>query len=144
MFQLVYYLWMLPTYNLILIQNPPFLPALIATYLVGNIRFMFSKKRPRIMVDWHNLGFKMFEESLGSRHLLVWIAKLLEVNLSSIADDHICVSNALKNWLRDSCALLSVTILYDRPAAIFKAYSVEEIHCLLTKLNFGDTLFSSE
>ena len=82
----------------------------------------------------------MFEESLGSSHSLVRIAKFMEVNLSSFVDQHICVSHSLKDWLRNNCAV-EATTLYDRPAAIFKSYALDEVHCLLSKLDFTDKLF---
>ena len=55
----------LSRYHLIVIQNPPCLPALMAAILVSVVN------RSKIMIDWHNLGFAMFEERLKSSHPLV-------------------------------------------------------------------------
>lgn len=126
-------LWCLPRFQLIIIQNPPCLPALVAAIIVS----WFSGCR--IVLDWHNLGFAMFQERLGERHLLVRAAKLLECLLASFATHHICVSRAMKDWLAEHFNVRA-TVLYDRPPALFSrgAVSVRERHELLLRLNLTE------
>ena len=62
-------------YEVIIIQNPPCLPALIASIVVLWLR---GNSSSRIVVDWHNLGFSMFAERLGPSHVLVKLSRFLE------------------------------------------------------------------
>ena len=84
---------MLPPYSMIIIQNPPCLPALIAAYMMS----IFNGST--IIIDWHNLGYAMFAQRLGSDHLLVKLARYLEKVICRLAHKHICVSEAMKDWL---------------------------------------------
>jgi len=92
------------------------------------------------MIDWHNLGFKMFEERLGAKKLLVKTAKVLEINMCAMADYHVCVSEALQSWLRIHGSNFKATVFHDKPSTLFKAqHSKEEVHDLLKKLNFVES-----
>lgn len=140
--QLLYILWIIPPYELVLIQNPPCLPVLFAASLIKFARMIFSFNGAgnRIMVDWHNLGFKMFEERLGAKSLLVKVAKLLEIKMCALADFHICVSEALQSWLQTNCSNIKATVFHDKPSTLFKAHhSIEEVHALLKKLRFVES-----
>jgi beta-1,4-mannosyltransferase len=121
----------LPRYDLIVIQNPPCLPALVAAIVVS------WWNGSRIMLDWHNLGFTMFQERLGARHPLVRLARLLEHALVSLASDHICVSAAMKAWLKVNFRV-EASVLYDRPPRIFKErqLSAQDRHQLLQRLSY--------
>lgn len=82
----------------------------------------------------------MFEVKLGPKHFLVIAAKFLEWFLcSSLADSHICVSRALKSWLQSNFNV-KATVFHDKPASMFKAYSINDAHSLLRKLTFVDSL----
>lgn len=133
MFSVFAQLISLGSYDLIIIQNPPCLPALIAAIIIS----WFNNSC--IMLDWHNLGFAMFEERLGNTHILVRFAKILEKYLASYALFHICVSNAMKEWLSEHFNVQSL-VLYDRPPAIFvrQPLSVVERHELLLRLNLTE------
>jgi beta-1,4-mannosyltransferase len=121
----------IPRYDLIIIQNPPCLPALVAAIAVS----WFNGSR--IMLDWHNLGFTMFQERLGARHPLVRLARLLEHALVSFATDHICVSAAMKAWLKINFQV-DASVLYDRPPRIFldRRLSALDRHQLLLRLGY--------
>ena len=123
----------LGSYDLIIIQNPPCLPALLAAIVVS----WFNKSK--IMLDWHNFGFAMFEERLGNKHILVRLARALEKYLASYATFHICVSNAMKEWLSEHFHVRSL-VLYDRPPAIFmrQPLSADQRHELMLRLNLTD------
>lgn len=128
-------LWLLvslPQYDLIVIQNPPCTPALIAAILVS------CCNGSRIMLDWHNLGFAMFQERLGQAHVVVRLARLLECTLAKFATYHICVSAAMQSWLYTHFGV-KATVLYDRPPQIFKdsTLSAAERHQLLLKLGYS-------
>ena len=95
-----------------------------------------------VVIDWHNLGFAMFEEKHGSRHLLVRVARFLERFMSARAHRHICVSQAMQAWLRDHFEV-QATVLYDRPSRLFKsaaqdAPSLLQRHQLFLRLGFTD------
>ena len=94
------------------------------------------------MIDWHNLGFKMFEERLGEGHVLVLFSKYLELSALSLAQHHICVSKALQQWLAEHCRI-SASVVYDRPASMFKQYDINLVHNLLVKLNLTESVFTS-
>lgn len=125
------------SYDLIIIQNPPCLPAVLAASLVSILNGSV------IVIDWHNLGFKMFEERLGSKHVLVKLALKLEKAICGLAHKHICVSKAMKDWLSEHFSV-NATVLYDRPAKLFtrETPSLRQRHELFSKLDYRDeTLF---
>ena len=98
--------------DFIIIQNPPAAPAAIVAIIFS---WFYSVK---IIIDWHNLGFKMFEESLGSHHFLVKISKIVEFLIAQFAHGHICVSKAMHSWLKLNFKINPV-VLYDKPSSIF-------------------------
>ena len=73
----------LQRYDVVIIQNPPCLPALVAAVVMSLLNGSI------IVIDWHNLGFAMFEERYGSRHILVRIAKILERFMTRRAHLHV-------------------------------------------------------
>ena len=73
----------LQCYDVIIIQNPPCLPALVAAVIMSLLNGSI------IVIDWHNLGFAMFEERYGSHHILVRIAKILERFMTKRAHLHV-------------------------------------------------------
>ena len=86
------------SYHVILIQNPPCLPAVVAAYLLS----MFNGSV--IIVDWHNFGFTMFKERLGGpNHMLVQLVSVLEKTVTLLADAHICISKVMRRFT--SCEL---------------------------------------
>ena len=151
MFGLIQILLSLPFYDLIVIQNPPCLPVIIASIFIDLIRkftnlFTAINKRTKILIDWHNLGFKMFEEKNRSNSLIVMFSKLLEYKLCSYASHHICVSNAFRLYLEENFNINPI-VLYDRPANIFLNSKIKtnknniiKRHKLLLKLNFTNEL----
>jgi beta-1,4-mannosyltransferase len=126
---------MIRQYNIIIIQNPPCLPALLAARIIA----VFNGSI--VVIDWHNLGYAMFEQRLGSKHLLVRLAFTLEKFACRQAHKHICVSSAMKDWLAEHFTI-QATVLYDRPAKLFVKDSptLRERHHLLSSLEFSDDL----
>ena len=130
-------------YEVIIIQNPPCLPALIASIVVLWLR---GNSSSRIVVDWHNLGFSMFAERLGPSHVLVKLSRFLEYAFTSRAQYHLCVSDAMKQWLQREFSVHPV-VLYDRPPDIFRRapIDVQLRHDLLRRIGLTDLqLFRGE
>jgi beta-1,4-mannosyltransferase len=125
----------LSSVNLIIIQNPPCLPAVIISIFLS---LFYSTK---VVIDWHNLGFKMLEEKYGRETLLSNISKWLEFFISHHCYAHICVSNSMKSWLQDKFFLHPI-VVYDRPFKIFESSSTEldRKHNLLVKYQFNDQI----
>lgn len=124
---------MIAPYQFILIQNPPVLPALLPAWLLS----LFNGSI--VAVDWHNLGFSVFQERLGDTHKLVRLSRALEGWCTrNLASRHICVSRAMQEWLRSHFDVRA-TVLYDRPPQhVFRSSvtieaAVERLHTLLLK-----------
>ena len=49
--------------DVILVQNPPSVPTLLVVYLYCVWEGIWRKKRPRFVIDWHNLGKKDYMSS---------------------------------------------------------------------------------
>jgi beta-1,4-mannosyltransferase len=129
-------LLIIPKYEVVLIQNPPCIPALISTLVVSLFRWN------SIWVDWHNLGFTMFKYDSN----IARFSKLLERNLAKFCSVHFCVSNALGEWLLKEFNI-SAKVLYDRPSKRFdkSQISIQSRHELFLKLNLIDSeLFQSD
>jgi beta-1,4-mannosyltransferase len=135
-------LLLLPRYDVVIIQNPPCLPALVAASVLSAVNGSV------VVVDWHNLGFAMFQERYGPDHVLVRVARGLEHAAARfLAHEHVCVSQALQRWLQDHFGV-GATVLYDRPARLFAPPDddttdgatalVRQRHELLVRLGFTD------
>jgi beta-1,4-mannosyltransferase len=72
--------------------------------------------------------------------VLVSLSRALERQLSRCAHQHICVSRAMKTWLKIHFQV-DANVFYDRPSAIFQpvegSLSVADRHALLTRLGFS-------
>ena len=139
LFSILQALMSLPTYDAIIIQNPPALPALAACVLADLLR-LFFKPSAQIIIDWHNLGFSMFQEKVGKRAVVVRVSYQLEKLFAKAAHKHFCVSKAMSKWLWENFRVVA-KVLYDRPNASFKQEppSVVERHNLLHRLGFTPT-----
>lgn len=122
--------------NIILVQNPPALPALMVAWLVSVIR------DARFVIDWHNytwsmlgerwkmteneLGLEMYMDSMevkkektfrrigGGRAKYIRLTHYLEGLLGRAADASLCVSAAMADDLKKRWAV-EATVFYDRP-----------------------------
>lgn len=155
--QLCVILGSLPTYDVILIQNPPALPAIFANVIVDWINPYYKAKT---IIDWHNLGFSMFIDQYDTKKsislkkerdivkklnrmtgqsLTVFCSRLLEHRASDCVTQHFCVSEAMKQWLITHFDIdpKQISVVYDRPPASFsQSISAQEKAALLKKLNF--------
>lgn len=125
-------LFQIPRYHIILIQNPPSIPAMFVALLCS----LFN--RSKIILDWHNLGFSIYEQTLGKSHVLVKITYWLEKHIVSRAHYHLCVSQAMQTWLQTSFPISQpVIVFHDKPHRNFQAatqLTLAQRHSLLRKL----------
>jgi beta-1,4-mannosyltransferase len=121
-------------YEIVLIQNPPALPAFFVAWFVS---FFNGAK---IILDWHNLGFSIYEHGLKSKtHPLVQITKFCEQRLCKYAARHICVSNALKEYLHQHCDI-NATVVYDRPPNVFQVAQNANTDQVSSRIEFLESL----
>jgi beta-1,4-mannosyltransferase len=110
-------LWMLLAVvrkpDVILVQNPPAIPTLLVALAAARLR------RARLVLDWHNLAWKVLALAIGQRHPVVGLARWYEGALGRQADAHICVSDALRADLSRRWRIAPITVLRDRPAERF-------------------------
>ena len=104
-----------PRPDTILVQNPPALPTLVVARLAAWLR------RARLVVDWHNLGYRMLALRLGDGHLAVRAARWLEASAGRAADAHLCVSAAFSALLAREHAIVNARVFRDRPSSLFFA-----------------------
>jgi hypothetical protein len=131
--QIIFVLLSISRYDMIIIQNPPCLPAMIAASIIS----IFNGSI--IIIDWHNLGYKMFEEKLGKNNILVKFSFFLEKMICRLAHKHICVSHKMKLWLDEIFYVVAV-VVYDRPSRLFlrDKVSLAERHDLFCRLGYSD------
>jgi beta-1,4-mannosyltransferase len=108
----------IPKPDLLLVQNPPSIPALQVSWIAARLR------RARLVIDWHNLGYTILALRLGRRHLAVRLARWLEMIFGRAADAHLCVSRGFSRFLAERFKLSDtpahpVKVLYDRPESSF-------------------------
>lgn len=127
--------------DVILVQNPPSVPTLLLAYLYCVWQGVWKRRRPRLVIDWHNLGFTMFE----SPKLLRTLAKWYERKMAPLADAHMTVTQAMEVWLGENFNVHGerVRVVYDQPPLMFRPTSVEEQHELFCTLNLEENQLSS-
>jgi len=115
--QSAYRLWRtllkIPRPDVILVQNPPSMPTLAVAWAIARVR------KARFVIDWHNLGYTLLTLRLGQWHPAVRLARWLERIFGRLADAHLCVSRGFAKFLHDRFGVKAVSVLYDRPAAVF-------------------------
>eukprot|EP00602_Paraphysomonas_sp_CaronLab_P006594 CAMPEP_0185035034 /NCGR_PEP_ID=MMETSP1103-20130426/25705_1 /TAXON_ID=36769 /ORGANISM="Paraphysomonas bandaiensis, Strain Caron Lab Isolate" /LENGTH=468 /DNA_ID=CAMNT_0027571941 /DNA_START=27 /DNA_END=1430 /DNA_ORIENTATION=- len=117
---LLFTLFRLPHIDMVVVQNPPAIPALLACLFMSYFNGMV------VLLDWHNLGFSMYFDRYSSKHVLVRVSRILEGRLGVLSDRHICVSDSMGKWLHKRFNV-SATTLYDKPPAkVFKRFSVPQ------------------
>ena len=134
-FQLLYtLLWASAPFDTLLVQNPPCIPALA----VGRVACWL--RNARLVVDWHNLGYSILAIRLGAKSPVVKFARFYERVAGWTADDHFCVTEAMKAWLVTEFGLSPsrIQVLYDHPPLFFRRQTVHERHALFCRLR--DTL----
>ncbi len=129
--------------DVILVQNPPSMPTLLLAYAYCAWQG-WRARRPRLVIDWHNLGYTMFEgpdsaDTLTRTLTKTSIRKLAywyERAMAPLADAHLTVTHAMEMWLGENFNVhgAHVRVLYDRPPSMFRPTNVEEQHELFGRL----------
>jgi beta-1,4-mannosyltransferase len=117
----------IPKPDLILVQNPPAIPALPVAWLVSRLR------GARFAIDWHNLSHTIAAVKLGEQHRAVKAVARSERRWAKRADAHLVVSQALASWLSREYRV-KAAVVYDRPAAAFVTPSLAAAAALWEKL----------
>ncbi|KAJ1918533.1 hypothetical protein H4219_002547 [Mycoemilia scoparia] len=113
----------------ILVQNPPALPTLAAACIVKVIR------GAKLIIDWHNYAYSILELKV-KQGVIVQAAKRYEILFGNLADYHLCVTNAMKQDLKENWGIKKpIIVLHDRAPNHFKRLNVPEIHELWSKLS---------
>ena len=124
--------------DVILVQNPPAIPALMVALLSARLR------SARLVIDWHNFGYTLIALKLGASSPLVRWTRWVERTLGRRADAHLCVSRAMQLDLENHWALPKVALLYDRPADGFTPAAPAERRALLRGLTNVSALVPAE
>ena len=122
--QLFWTLLSVPRPSHYLVQTPPALPTLPVVRLVSWLR------RARMIIDWHNLGYTLLALGLPAArrrnaNIIVRLYKYVEHQAGVRADKHMCVTRALKQWLRAEWGI-EATVLHDRPPALYQPLAPSE------------------
>ncbi|HKX07633.1 MAG TPA: glycosyltransferase [Stellaceae bacterium] len=99
----------LPRAHMILVQNPPALPAALLARITARLR------GAALIVDWHNLSSAMLAMRLGETHRLVRAIARLERRLAGQAQANLCVSEAMRRHVEPSARGGACVVLHDRP-----------------------------
>ncbi|XP_074028006.1 ALG1, chitobiosyldiphosphodolichol beta-mannosyltransferase [Leptinotarsa decemlineata] len=113
--------------DIILVQNPPAIPALLVCWVFSKV--VGSK----LYIDWHNYAHSIMALNLSKDNMLVKITKRVEMFVGRKADHNFCVTNAMKKDLCENWNISAVT-LYDKPPKIFRSISLEEKDIFLKRL----------
>ncbi|PWW72360.1 Glycosyltransferase Family 33 protein [Tuber magnatum] len=125
LFQLTSMLYLLcyiipPSAGYILLQNPPAIPTLAVTKLVGALRGM------KIVIDWHNFGWSVLRLKL-KEHPIVYFCKIYEMFVGRGAYANFTVTDLMGLTLKNDWGVKTpIKTLYDRPPAHFTPLSPEE------------------
>lgn len=82
--------------HVVIVQNPPAIPALICCWLF--CRIIGAK----LVIDWHNYAYTIMALSLSKNHILVKVTKKLEIFIGRRADANFCVTNAMRSDLNQN------------------------------------------
>ncbi|XP_033327166.1 chitobiosyldiphosphodolichol beta-mannosyltransferase [Megalopta genalis] len=131
LWQTVSLCWVLfkkPISTHVLIQNAPAVPTIPVCW------FYCVAVNSQFIVDWHNYAYTIMALHLRNDHLLVKVAKAIEIFFGSKAQSNFCVSGALKEDLQVTWGI-GAKILYDRPIDKFHRISLTEKHKFLLSLS---------
>lgn len=106
-------LWTVPRPDVILVQNPPGIPALALAWLAARSR------GARLVIDWHNLTSSMLAMRVKDNHWLVRSTSIYEKCFGRRADGNLFVSSTMRTELARRWGLNGI-VFYDQPAEIFR------------------------
>jgi beta-1,4-mannosyltransferase len=130
-FQFLAMLWLmlfkLPTPQAILMQNPPAIPSMLVCWVAA------KRHGASWIIDWHNFAYSIMQLKYARHGWLIALAKGFEKLMGCQAQQHFCVTAAMKQFLESEFGL-SAVVLYDRPPSMFHRCSLEEVHDLFQRL----------
>jgi beta-1,4-mannosyltransferase len=94
--------------DVILVGNPPAVPAFAVCSLVARLR------GARLVIDWQDLSHRRAAAQLGESHRLVRSIARSERRWARRAHAHLAATQALADWLRREYGV-QATVVYDRP-----------------------------
>eukprot|EP00775_Hariotina_reticulata_P012789 gene12789-12917_t len=112
LFQLLAMLWLmlikLPTPQAILMQNPPAIPSMLVCWMAA------KRHGASWIIDWHNFAYSIMQLKYAKHGWLISLAKTFEKLMGRQAQQHFCVTAAMKQFLESEFGV-SAVVLYDRP-----------------------------
>jgi beta-1,4-mannosyltransferase len=98
----------LPRPDVILVANPPAVPAFSVCALVARLR------GARLVIDWQDLSHRRAAVQVGESHRLVRSIARAERRWARRASTHLAASQALADWLQREYGVRAI-VVYDRP-----------------------------
>ncbi len=106
-----------PKPDVILVGNPPAVPALGVSWLVARLR------GARLVIDWQDLSHRRAAAQVGESHRLVRSIARSERRWARRAHAHVTSSQALADWLRREYGV-QATVVYDRASRAAAARAI--------------------
>jgi beta-1,4-mannosyltransferase len=123
--------------DILIMQNPPGIPALIMCYFYCKI------VKAQYIIDWHNYTWSIMALESSSQSKVVKCAKHIENFFGKKSDLNFCVTQAMSQDLADNWDI-EAKVLYDRPPEKFQAISNEKKHNLFEMLSVLYPEFKSD
>jgi len=120
-----------PSFDVLLVQNPPAFPTLVLAQLVVRAR------RCGLVVDWHNFGADLLALRMGAASPFVRVARAAERAFGGGAAFHLCVSHAMAARLAEAWGVSGAHVLRDRPAKAVPALSLAARQELFDRYELG-------
>jgi beta-1,4-mannosyltransferase len=123
----------IPYSTAVLVQNPPSIPTLFVVWTVCRLR------GSRFIIDWHNFGYTILELTLppskacGCGGCILRLARVYERWMGRRADNGLCVTRAMKMWLKKEWGV-EANVLHDRPPSFFRRSELDVKHDLFSRL----------
>jgi len=111
------------------VQTPPALPVLLIGHIVSWLRWS------KLIIDWHNYGHTIVRINRGKYHPFVHLYKLYEKIFGRGAYKNFCVSQAMKDDLKNNWKI-NATVLYDTAQENFGKSVDEEKKRVIQKIYF--------
>lgn len=113
--------------DLLMLQNPPGIPALALCYLYCKV------VKAKFIIDWHNYTYSIMALDSSPQSFIVRFAKKIEFYFGSKSDLNFCVTEAMKQDLRENWDI-EAKVLYDRPPEKFQPIDIKRKHEMFYKL----------
>jgi len=129
-FQMISLVWILmfkiPRPKFLILQNPPGIPAI---YICSIICFM---RRTTFIIDWHNYGYTILDVNKRNK-IIVYIAKLYEKFYGKCSKINFCVSDKMKEHLKDNMGIDAIALPDRAMPNVFKRLNMNDSHIFFNK-----------